>query len=70
MELQINGQLQSFEPMKSFCAAYGLPADFGMVLFQPKNDTGLGRIDEAHVQLASLHQEILAATPHQRPPER
>ena len=69
MELQINGQLQHFKPIRSFCATFGLPGDFSIALFQPKNDTGLGSIDKAQAQLTSLHNEVLAAVPRQPPLE-
>jgi hypothetical protein len=65
MELVIN--LQSFMPIKTFRAQHGLPASFGVGMFEPKDYTGLGRIDRAGAELNLVRQAVLDALPAQMP---
>jgi hypothetical protein len=65
MHLLINGHAREFVEVRAFRAAHGLPDDFGVALFEPKDYTGLGRIDRAGAELNTLRQAIVAAVPTQ-----
>lgn len=54
--------------IKDFRAAYGLPDDFGITLFETKDFTGLGHIDKAGAQLRELREAILDSIPQSTPP--
>ncbi len=60
MQLIIYGQLQTFAPLKAFREAHDLPPDFGIALFERKDFTGLGRIDQAGAELNAIRQAMLA----------
>ncbi|MFN8449487.1 MAG: hypothetical protein U0521_13095 [Anaerolineae bacterium] len=47
MRLTIDGVPRPFMPIRVFREAHGLPPTFGVALFEPKDYTGLGRIDQA-----------------------
>ena len=59
MRLIIDGQPQTFIPLKDFRAAHGLPPDFGVSRFEPKSYEGLGRIDSAGAELNSVRQAVV-----------
>ncbi|PJF28003.1 MAG: hypothetical protein CUN53_01925 [Phototrophicales bacterium] len=61
LRLMIDGVSHAFVPIRAFRAAHGLPPDFGVALFEPKDYTGLGRIDGANAALATLRTTILNA---------
>ncbi len=61
LHLMIDGISREFIPVKGFRAAHGLPPDFGAALFEPKDYTGLGRIDGANVALGTLRMIVLNA---------
>jgi hypothetical protein len=63
MRLTIDGQLRAFIPIKQFRAEYGLPVEFGVSLFEPKEWEGLGRIDRAGAELNRVRAAVLAALP-------
>jgi hypothetical protein len=65
MQLVIDGVARDFVPLAAYRAAHGLPDDFSLALFHPKDFTGLGRIDsaEAGAQLNALRASILERTP-------
>jgi hypothetical protein len=63
MQLQIDGAVHSFIPLKRFCADFDLPEMFSVEYFTPKDWTGLGRIDSAGAALNSLRVQMLAAIP-------
>lgn len=63
MRLQINGTIHDFTDLKTFRAEYDLPDTFGVSLFEPKDYTGLGRIDGAGAELNALREAVLARLP-------
>ncbi len=67
MQLIIEGQRHDFVPIKDFRAEQGLPAEFGMALFEPKDYTGLGRIDRAGAELNAVREAVLDAIPGKLP---
>lgn len=64
MRLQINGILREFIPIKQFRQQHGLPDDFGVAWFEPKDFSGLAAIDQAGTALNHLRQQVLAAVPN------
>ena len=50
-------------PIKTFRAAHQLPPEFGVALFEPKDYSGLGRIDQAGADLNGVRTAVLAAIP-------
>jgi hypothetical protein len=67
MRLTIDGVRRDFTPIKAFREAYGLPPEFGVALFEPKDFTGLGRIDSAGADLNAARAAVLAAIPDRLP---
>lgn len=65
MRLLIDGELRALEPLHEFRAAHGLPADFSVAYFAPKEYEGLGRIEEGGAALSALRTALLAAIPAQ-----
>lgn len=65
--LTIAGAAQPFIDIKTFRAAHHLPEQFGVALFEPKDYTGLGRIDRAGNALNEVRQAALNAIPQQMP---
>ena len=63
MRLTIEAVPRSFVPIKSFREAHHLPPEFGVALFEPKDYTGLGRIDQAGMELNGVRAAVLAAIP-------
>lgn len=67
MRLSIEGESHEFIPIKEFRAQYSLPPEFGVALFEPKDYTGLGRIDRAGAELNAVRQIVLNAIPARMP---
>lgn len=63
MRLTIDGSPREFTPIKAFRAAQGLPPEFGVALFEPKDYTGLGRIDRAGAELNAVRAAVIASLP-------
>jgi hypothetical protein len=63
MHLTVDGAPRPFIPIKAFREAHDLPPEFGVALFEPKDFTGLGRIDRAGAELNSVRAAVLAAIP-------
>jgi hypothetical protein len=63
MRLQLDGKWHDLIPLAEFKARYQLPHDFGIALFEPKDYTGLGRLDQAGDALQRLLRETLSAVP-------
>ena len=63
MRLTIEGRAHVFTPIKSFREAHQLPPEFGVALFEPKDYSGLGRIDQAGAALNGVRMAVLAAMP-------
>lgn len=66
--LTINNQTYPLIPIKDFRAAHDLPPEFGAALFEPKDYTGLGRIDRAGAELNAVRQSVLAFMQSVTPP--
>jgi len=49
--------------LKDFCAMHDLPANFGVAFFEPKDYSGLGRIDHAGAAMNAFRNRILDAIP-------
>jgi len=67
MRLVIENVQRTFTPIKTFRAAHGLPDEFSIALFEPKDYTGLGRIDKAGSELNEIRPFILDAIPTHMP---
>ena len=67
MQLLIDGELQRFEPIKNFRESFDLPEDFGIATFEPKDYTGLGRVDTAGAELNIVRRAVLDAIPTEMP---
>ena len=63
MHLTIEGVLRAFVPIKAFRETYHLTPEFGVSLFEPKDYSGLGRIDQAGADLNAVRAAVLAAIP-------
>jgi len=67
MRLLINGVWCEFTPLKDYRATHQLPTEFGVSHFEPKDYSGLGKLDTAGSSMNNLRDRVLAATPRQRP---
>jgi hypothetical protein len=67
MRLTIDGIARPFTPIRAFREAHKLPPEFGVALFEPKDFTGLGRIDQAGAELSAVRTAVLAAIPARLP---
>lgn len=67
VQLQVANDLHTFIPVKNFRLTHKLPADFGVALFEPKDYSGLGRVDQAGVELNIVRQSVLDAMPAEMP---
>jgi hypothetical protein len=47
-------------PLAQFRAAHGLPSDFGVALFEPKDRAGLGSLDGAGAALTGVRARVTA----------
>lgn len=63
MNLHLDGETRRLEPVAAFRAVHGLPDDFAVAQFAPKDFTGLGRIDQAGGALNSVRSAVLTALP-------
>lgn len=63
LTLPVEGVSRTFVPIHIFRETHNLPATFSLALFEPKNFTGLARIDEAGTALNQLREQVLAAVP-------
>ncbi len=63
MQLQIDGEMQTFVPIKEFRQQQNASYDFGIAMFETKNYAGLGRIDTAGADLNELRRVILESIP-------
>lgn len=67
MELVIENVSCAFVPIKDFRAQRHLAADFGVALFEPKDYSGLGRVDSAGAKLNAIRPYITCALPAEMP---
>ncbi len=63
MLLTIDGAPRQLLPIRDFRDAHDLPPDFGVAHFEPKDWTGLGRIDRAGAELNQVRAAMLDAIP-------
>ena len=63
MHFIINGQKHDFIPIKQFRTTHNLPESFSVAHFEPKDFTGLARIDGAGAELKTLHDRIFINIP-------
>lgn len=63
MQLTIDGKLHTFIPLPAFRQQWGLPDEFCLAYFEPKNWQGLGSMESAGKALALLRQHLLEAIP-------
>lgn len=63
MELMLDGQRHTWLALQNFRLQQGLPDDFGVAYFEPKNWEGLGSISGSGKLLASMKQNIMAGVP-------
>jgi hypothetical protein len=66
MELRIGRQRQSFIPLQTFRAQWGLPDCFNVAYFEPK-DWEVGSIEGSRAALASVKQRVLQTVPDRLP---
>lgn len=59
MNLTIEGQQRELTDIRTFRALHGLPADFGVAYFEPKDYTGLGSIEGAGAVLNQVRDAVL-----------
>lgn len=63
MQLQIDGEIRTFVPVRDFRQQQNASYNFGVAMFEPKNYAGLGRIDSAGSDLNDLRRTILESIP-------
>ncbi|MBE7550210.1 MAG: hypothetical protein HS126_03930 [Anaerolineales bacterium] len=63
MQLTIDGQPRTFIPLVAFREQGGLPEEFTLAYFEPKDWQGLGTLDGSGKALAALRQRMLEAVP-------
>ena len=63
MQLKIDGQPHTFMPLSAFRQQWGLPEEFNLAYFEPKDWQGLGTLDGSGRALAMLRQHMLEAVP-------
>lgn len=63
MQLLIDNEVRTFIPIKDFRKQYKVSYEFGVALFEPKDYSGLGRVDHAGAELNELRQVILESIP-------
>lgn len=61
MRLTVDGVARDFEPIRTFRLKHNLPPDFGIARFEPKDYSGLGRIDGAGAELNHARAAVLNA---------
>lgn len=63
MYVTIDGQPREMIDLKAFRRVHDLPPDFGVGYFEPKDYTGLARIDTAGAPMNALRDHVLNAIP-------
>jgi len=63
MQLTIDGSPRTFTPLPAFRQHWGLPEEFGVAYFEPKEWQGLGSIDHAGAPLEKVKQQVLRVVP-------
>lgn len=63
MRLLIHGQHHELTSIRLFRARFNLPDSFGVAQFEPKDFSGLGRLDQAPGVLSYVEDAVLAVVP-------
>ncbi len=63
IKLQIGGVRREFVPLPALSQQWGLPDEFCIAHFEPKDWQGLGSLDGAGKALEKVKQQVLRATP-------
>jgi hypothetical protein len=63
MQLAIAGQTHTFISLPIFRSRWGLPDDFNLAYFEPKDWQGLGRLEGSGKGLAIVRQRVLEVVP-------
>ena len=63
MHIEFDGQRYDLIPLQQFRTAQGLPAEFGVAGFEPKDYAGLARMDAAGGPLNGLRAALAAQVP-------
>jgi hypothetical protein len=69
MQLRIDGEVKNFIPIKQFREVLGLPRTFGVNMFEKRDCSGLGRIEQASQDMGVVHKALLEAIPSDMPLE-
>ncbi len=67
MQLRIDGEVKNFIPIKHFRDALTIPRAFGVNMFDKRECSGLGRIDQVGPELDVVRQALLDAIPGEMP---
>lgn len=68
MQLFIEGALRTLTPIQAFRTAHKLPNAFGVPFFEPKDFSGLGRLDDSADTLHTLRERLLEEVVPNLPP--
>jgi hypothetical protein len=63
MQLSIDNHTQIFIPLPAFRSQKGLPDEFNLAYFEPKDWQGLGRLDGSGKALATVRHQVISAVP-------
>ncbi len=63
LQLTIDGHRQTFIPLQTFCAQQGLPEEFEVAFFEPKDWAGLGNADGSGKMLAEVRRRVVETVP-------
>lgn len=61
--IRLDGHTYDLTPLAVFRQQHGLPPTFSVPLFEPKDASGLGRLDQGSVALHELRATVLGAIP-------
>ena len=63
LQLSLDGHNQTLIPLPVFCTQKGLPPEFQVAYFEPKDWQGLGRLNASGRALAVVKRRVVAAVP-------
>jgi len=69
MKLQIDDATHEFTPLKDFREQHQLPEDFQLAMFEPKDYTGLGSIEQSGTEMNDVRQAMLDSIPQRIKPD-
>jgi len=67
MQLTVDGAQRTFTPLPAFRQQWGLPPEFCIACFEPKDWQGLGSLDGAGEALDKVKRQVVNAVPRQAP---